>query len=141
MYAAFDDSEPEHSDAKEIMERDTLVISDLVLTEIDHLVQHDHGFDAAMQVASAINDRIADGQYKLAEVEAADLVAAHDVRAKYGGLELDLADAVGVVLAYRHQTNEIFTLDHRDFRAISPLTSRFDAFHVLPADADRPAPA
>ncbi len=43
-------------------------------------------------------------------------------------------DAVGVVLADRHRTNKIFTLDQRDFKAIQPVTRGFDAFTILPAD-------
>ncbi|MEV5682895.1 hypothetical protein AB0L68_06835 [Streptomyces sp. NPDC052164] len=60
--------------------------------------------------------------------------AAQEVRQKYEGLRLDLADAVGVVLADRYRTNRIFTLDQRDFRAMTPLAPGLDAFRVLPAD-------
>jgi predicted nucleic acid-binding protein len=104
----------------------------LVITELDHLVHSDLGFPAAMQVMEALNSRMADGQYKLAELKPADLVVAHDVRRKYEGLRLDLADAVGVVLADRYKTNRIFTLDQRDYRAIIPLTPGLTAFHILP---------
>lgn len=44
------------------------------------------------------------------------------------------ADAMGVVLADRYRTDEIFTLDRRDFRAVTPLTRGIDAFRILPAD-------
>lgn len=77
---------------------------------------------------------MADGQYRLAELKLPDLRAAQEVRQKYEGLRLDLADAVGVVLADRYRTNRIFTLDQRDFRAMTPLTPGLDAFRVLPAD-------
>ncbi|MEV6073930.1 hypothetical protein AB0L80_02255 [Streptomyces sp. NPDC052069] len=60
--------------------------------------------------------------------------AAQEVRQSPEGLRLDLADAVGVVLADRYRTNRIFTLDQRDFRAMTPLTPGLDAFRVLPAD-------
>ncbi|GAA4232966.1 putative nucleic acid-binding protein [Streptosporangium album] len=53
---------------------------------------------------------------------------------EHEGLRLDLADAVGVVLADRYRTNRILTLDQRDFRAIEPLTHGLTAFHILPAD-------
>lgn len=135
MFAAFDRAQPEHRRAIEVMETDTLAISPLVLTEIDHLMHRDLGFQAAMQVSAALNDRLSDGQYKLAELKPADLRAAYEIRAKYDGLRLDLADAIGVVLADRYRTNRIFTLDERDFRAITPLTRGFDSFRILPADA------
>lgn len=38
------------------------------------------------------------------------------------------------MLADRHRTNEIFTLDQRGYKAIVPLTAGFDAFRILPAD-------
>lgn len=134
LYAAFDASQPEHHASVEILEHQLLAISPLVMTELDHLVHRDHGFPATMQIMEALNSRIADGRYKLADLKYADLASAHEIRAKYEGLRLDLADAIGVVLADRYSTNQIFTLDQRDFREISPLTSRFSSFRILPAD-------
>lgn len=135
LFAAFDAAQPAHSAALKIVESELLAISPLVVTELDHLVHRDLGFPAALQVMEALNDRLQDGQYKLAELLPADLVAAHEVRTKYHGLRLDLADSVGVVLADRYRTDQIFTLDQRDFRAIEPLTRGLDSFRVLPADS------
>ncbi|MGW8886650.1 type II toxin-antitoxin system VapC family toxin [Streptomyces sp. NPDC055749] len=135
LYAAFDSAQREHSGAAEILENETLAISPLVITELDHLVHRDLGFPAAMQVMEALNSRMVDGQYRLAELRPADLGAAHEVRQKYEALRLDLADAVGVVLADRYKTNRIFTLDQRDFRAITPLTPGLTAFRILPVDS------
>ena len=141
LYAAFDSSQLEHAAALDVMETQALAISPLVITELDHLVHRDLGFSAAMQIMEALNARIVDGQYKLADLRAADLTAVHEIRAKYEGLQLDLADAVGVVLADRYKTDRIFTLDQRDFRAITPLTSGISAFRILPADgATAPEP-
>ncbi|PCG84918.1 VapC toxin family PIN domain ribonuclease [Streptomyces sp. WZ.A104] len=135
LYAAFDAAQPEHSDAARVMEHERLAISPLVVTELDHLVHRDLGFPAAMQVMEALNSRMEDGQYRLAELRLADLRTAHEVRQKYEGLRLDLADAVGVALADRYRTNRVFTLDQRDFRAMAPLTPGLDAFRILPADS------
>ncbi|MFF2222849.1 PIN domain-containing protein [Streptomyces globisporus] len=134
LYAAFDAAQTEHAAAARILEHERLAISPLVVTELDHLVHRDLGFPAALQVMEALNSRIDDGQYRLAELKLADLHTAHEVRQKYEGLRLDLADAVGVVLADRYRTDRIFTLDQRDFRAMSPLTPGLDSFRVLPAD-------
>lgn len=134
LFAAFDAGQPEHTASATVMEEELLLISPLVLTELDHLIHRDFGFGAAVQVARALTDRMADGRYLLATLTNADLVAAAEVRTRYASLKLDLADAVGVVLADRHRTNEIFTLDQRDFRVIVPLTANFDAFRILPAD-------
>lgn len=118
------------------METEILVISPLVLTEFDHLVHRDLGFPAALQVAEALTARMAAGRYRLAELGLADLASAHGVREQYKDLRLDLADAVGVVLADRYKTNQVFTLDQRDYRAIRPLTKGFATFRILPADQD-----
>ncbi|MDJ1639621.1 PIN domain-containing protein [Streptomyces pakalii] len=134
LYAAFDAAQTEHAAAARILEHERLAISPLVVTELDHLVHRDLGFSAALQVMEALNSRMDDGQYRLADLKLADLHTAHEVRRKYEGLRLDLADAVGVVLADRYRTDRIFTLDQRDFRAMSPLTAGLDSFRILPAD-------
>ncbi|MFI8267452.1 hypothetical protein [Streptomyces rubiginosohelvolus] len=46
----------------------------------------------------------------------------------------EMDDAVGVVLADRYRTDRIFTLDQRDFRAMSPLAPGLESFRILPAD-------
>lgn len=134
LLAAFDEEEEAHLDARAVMEHEALLISPLVLTELDHLVQRDFHFEDSVRVIDGLITRLQTGQYKLANLGVADLVDAHTVRATYPSLELDLADCVGVVLADKHDTNLIFTLDQGDFRAIRPLTARFDAFRLLPAD-------
>lgn len=134
LFAAFDADHPAHDGAAAVMDRETLAVSPLVVTELDHLVHRDLGFPAALAVMEALNDRFADGQYRLAALQPADLLTAHEVRQKYEGLRLDLADAVGVVLADRYRTDAVFTLDQRDFRTIVPLTPGIPAFRILPAD-------
>ncbi|MEU2572952.1 SDR family NAD(P)-dependent oxidoreductase [Streptomyces anulatus] len=42
--------------------------------------------------------------------------------------------AAAAITADRYRTDRIFTLDQRDFRAMSPLTPGLDAFRILPAD-------
>jgi predicted nucleic acid-binding protein len=134
LFAAFDADQPEQSRIAAIMETETLALSPLVITELDHLVHRDLGFSAAMQVIDALAGRMIDGQYRLPELKPADIVAAQGIRAKYEGMRLDLADAVGVVLADRYKTDRILTLDQRDFRAIEPLTAGLHVFRILPAD-------
>ncbi|MFC7326593.1 PIN domain-containing protein [Marinactinospora rubrisoli] len=134
LYAAFYSAAAEYVAAAQIVATEALVISPLVVAELDHLVHRDHGFPTAMRVLEALIARMEEGQYRLAEVKPVDLRRALEVRQKYEGLRLDVADAVGVVLADRYKTDRIFTLDQRDFRAIAPLTPGFDAFRILPAD-------
>lgn len=134
LLAAFDADHADHDRAAAVMNEESLAVSPLVVTELDHLVHRDLGFPAALAVMEALNDRFADGQYRLAVLHPKDLVTAHEVRQKYEGLRLDLADAVGVVLADRYKTDLVFTLDQRDFRAITPLTAGLESFRIFPAD-------
>lgn len=134
LFAAFDADQAEHERAVEVMETETLLVSPLVLTELDHLTHRDLGYAAAVRITDALLARLIEGRYRLAELKHVDLVAAQSVRAKYEGLRLDLADAVGVVLADKYHAAGIFTLDQRDFRAIEPLTPGVPAFRILPAD-------
>lgn len=134
LYAAFDSRHAAHGGAANIVARQTLILSPLVLGELDHLAHRDLGFAAVMTIMESLGGGMADGQYRLASLGPRDLEAAHQVRRTYEGLRLDLADAVGVVLADRFKTNRILTLDERDFRAIRPLSKGFDAFRILPAD-------
>lgn len=134
LFAGFDADQPEQSRVTAIMETETLAISPLVITELDHLVHRDLGFSAAMQVVDALTGRMTEGQYRLAELKPSDIVAAQGIRAKYESMHLDLADAVGVILADRYKTDRILTLHQRDYRAIEPITPGLHAFRILPAD-------
>jgi uncharacterized protein len=134
LYAAFDAQHSAHRGAAEIVARQTLILSPLVVGELDHLAHRDLGFPAVMSIMDSLNQGMFDGQYRLATLSPDDLATAHQVRLKYEGLRLDLADAVGVVLADRFKTNRILTLDERDFRTIRPLGKAFEAFRILPAD-------
>lgn len=135
LFAAFDADQEEHQQALAVMERETLIISPLVLTELDHLTRRDLGFSAAMKITDALLARTIDGSYRLAELEHVDLSTAQSVRSEYEGLQLDLADAVGVALADKYKTDCVFTLHQRDFRAIEPLTPGLHSFRILPADS------
>jgi predicted nucleic acid-binding protein len=134
LLAAFGKAEPEHDAAAEVLSAETFVLSPLVLTELHHLAYKRSGFATARAVIGALLARLADGDDVLGEITLDRLQAAHEVQGKYAELELDLADCIGVVLADAYETDRIFTLDQRDFRAVRPLTPKFGAFKILPAD-------
>jgi len=66
-------------------------------------------------------DDLTSGAYEIADLDVDDL-------------RIGMTDALNAVLADRYDTNEILTTDQRHFRAITPLSRRFDAFRLLPAD-------
>jgi len=72
LFAGFDADQPEQSRIAAIMETETLAVSPLVLTELDHLVHRDLGFSAATQVIDALAGRMTDAQYRLAELKVAE---------------------------------------------------------------------
>lgn len=56
-----------------------------------------------------------------------------DVVARYADLRIGLTDASIVVLAQRHGTRDVLTLDERHFRSLRTLDRR--RFRLLPGDA------
>jgi uncharacterized protein len=106
-----------------------LVVSPFVLAEVDNLISHrDNRPDIALQV---LRDVAADAYY-LEPFEPADLNRAAGVTEYYGDQDIGLADASNVVLAERHGTSSILTLDERHFRVLRGPGGR--PFRLLPAD-------
>jgi uncharacterized protein len=111
----------------------TVVISPMVLTEVDHLAKARFGSLARATIIGFIVDQVRRSRFQIPETGLETLTAARLVQRQYTGLDLDLADAVNVVLAGRYRTDAVLTLDRRDFRAISPLTPH-QWFRLLPDD-------
>src|SRR5215469_9104074 len=106
------------------------IVSPFVMAEIDYLVLDKAGVDQEIDVI----DDLTSGAYELPDLDVDDLRAARNVVAKYRDLKIGLTDAINVVLADRFDTNEVLTTDQRHFRAMTPLSRRFAAFRLVPAD-------
>ncbi|MGP3982169.1 PIN domain-containing protein [Streptomyces sp. KR80] len=134
LLAALDSAHPEHRAANEaIMGAGLLVMSPVLLAEIDHVATRELGREAAVSAIDDIRHWMRRGRIVVPEITEDHLGAAQSVRARYNGLDLDLADAVNVALAADYDTDAVLTLDRRDFRAVRPL-GRHQAFRVLPDD-------
>ena len=134
LLAALDSTHPEHGAANEaIMAAGLLVMSPLLLAEIDHVATRELGREAAISAVDDIRRWMGRGRVVVPEITEDHLGAAQSVRARHAALNLDLADAVNVALASDYDTDAILTLDRRDFRALRPL-SRHKAFRLLPDD-------
>jgi predicted nucleic acid-binding protein len=132
--AALDDDHPEHQGANVAIESaGLLVMSPLLLAEIDHMATRRLGREAAVAAINDIRRWLRRGRVSLPEITESHLEVAQSVRARYADLNLDLADAVNVALAAEYETDAILTLDRRDFRVIRPL-GRHKAFRILPDD-------
>lgn len=131
VLAAIDDADPAHTRARAAVERSVgvLLLSPLVLAELDYLVRRRAGAAAARRLASDV----AAGAWQLAPLTAADVSVCRRLDEEYAGLGLGLADAHLVVLAAQHRTRNLLSLDERHLRAVRPLTG--GAFRLLPADA------
>ncbi len=106
------------------------VVSPMVIAEIDYLVLDKAGVDMELEVI----DDLSGGAYEIPDLDLDDLRTARRLVARHRDLKIGMTDAVNAVLAERYDTNEILTTDQRHFRVITPLTRRFDAFRILPAD-------
>lgn len=134
IIAASDRNARESAACREIMqEAGTVVISPMVLTEIDHLAKARFGSQARTAIIDFIIEKLSQSRFQIPETGLETLTAARWVQQRYAALDLDLADAVNVVLASQYRTDAVLTLDRRDFRAISPLTAH-KWFRLLPDD-------
>ncbi|MBO0854752.1 MAG: PIN domain-containing protein [Nocardia sp.] len=137
LIAAYDAAAPQQTTVREMLATSVAVVSPLVLDEVDHLLISRFGKDR--RIADLVLDDLLlsaeEGAVLVPPVDHHDLRAAQQVITQFGGLRLDLTDAVNIVLAERYLTNAILTLDERDFRVVRPLTPSFTSFH-LPVQDD-----
>jgi predicted nucleic acid-binding protein len=134
LLAALDSTHPEHPGAgATLMAAGLLIMSPLLLAEIDHVATRELGREAAVSAVDDIRRWMRVSRIVVPEITEIHLATAQSVRARYKALNLDLSDAVNVALAADYDTDAILTLDRRDFRAIRPL-GRHKSFRVLPDD-------
>ena len=135
LVAALDATHPDGDAARTVLlEAGALVISPVLLSALDHVARRVLGRVAAEQSVTDLSRWTREGRAILPRVTPDLLDTAQRVRARHQDLRLDLTDAVNVALAAEFDTDTMLTLDHRDFRAIRPLTEH-PAFRLLPADA------
>lgn len=131
LYAALDSNEPLHERcaAALLAGGPVRLLSPFVLAELDYLVGRRIGREGQL----AILDEVARGAYALEPFAAEDVRAARAVMARYRDLDLGVTDASLVVLAERHSTLDLLTVDQRHFRTVSGPGGR--PFRLLPFDA------
>lgn len=132
LLSALDGDQRLHQAARESLESATgaLVVSPFVLAELDYLLSTKAGSEAEL----ALLEEVARGDYRLEPFSsAADVARARAVIERHKDFgDLRLADATKIVLAERHDTRDILTLDERLFRALDG--PRGLPFRLLPAD-------
>lgn len=131
LLAAIDAGQRLHPGAREALETAAppFLLSPFVLAELNYLLATTVGAGAEI----ALIDEVVRGAYRLEAFTALDIAEARSVMDQYASFgDIGLADASNVVLARRHGTNEILTLDERHFRTLRG--HRDLPFHLLPAD-------
>ncbi|GAA3139393.1 putative nucleic acid-binding protein [Kribbella aluminosa] len=134
IIAAFDGNAPEGPSCRRLLqEAGTVVLSPLVLAEVDHLARARLSAVARSRILELLTAEVQRMRFQVPDIGPETLATALGVIGRYADLDLDLADAVTVTLAADYRTDAVLTLDRRDFRAVRPLTSH-KAFRLFPDD-------
>ncbi len=130
LLSAIDGSQRHHGVCAEVLAAAAppLLLSPFVLAELDYLLATQVGVQAQL----ALVDEVARGVYRLEPFGTQDIAVAADIMRRYSNLAIGLADASIVVLAQRHGSRDVLTLDERHFRTLRAPSGR--RFRVLPAD-------
>ena len=131
LLAFYDTSSPQNAAARGVFEQDEgpYLVSPLVLAELDYFLLTRLGSAVELTVLRDVTG----GAYVIAEFDHAVATEATSLAERYSDMELGLTDASIAVIAARHHTVNVLTLDERHFRAVRPLWGK--AFKLLPADA------
>jgi predicted nucleic acid-binding protein len=130
LLAALDVSQSGHETAGRALRGagEPRILSPFVLAELDYLL----ATKVSASAARTFLGEVAGAAYQVEPFSSDDVGSALRVLEKYADLDLGLADASLVVLAQRHRTRDILTLDQRHFRALTALDGQ--PFRLLPAD-------
>ena len=130
LLAALDSAQRRHSESAASLAAATppLLVSPFVLAELDYLLATRVSETARMSLLG----EIARGAYELQPFSGADVRSAAAVIKRHADLAISLADASIVVLAARHKTQDVLTLDERHFRVLS---ANRKPLRLLPADS------
>lgn len=131
LLAWIDDRQRDHERVTRAMAaaQPPYLLSPFVLAELDYLLATRVGGGAQ----SALLEEVERGAYRLAHFSSEDVGAARRQIRRYADLDLGLADASILVLAERHRTWDVLTLDQRHFRAVAGPQGR--PLRLLPYDA------
>ena len=130
VFAALRDNDVYHAEAGRALATipRPLLLSPLVLGELDYMISRDLGTQAELQFLHDVSA----GAYTITEFSSQDLEDALQILHRFADLAVGLADASIVVLAARYRTRDVFTFDRRHFRARRTLDGQ--PFRLLPDD-------
>ena len=132
VLAARDEDHPAHTLVARFLTETTsrLLLSPLVLAECDYML----ATRLAPAAAREFRHEVVSGVYELVDFDTGDAAAAGGIMDRYADLRIGLSDASLAIIAARHQTTRLLTLDYRHFRTVAPLWGA-PAFTLLPEDS------
>ncbi|MEU3553144.1 PIN domain-containing protein [Streptomyces fragilis] len=131
LFAYYDGTDAEHRRCREAVSSAAhLVVTPLVLAELDYLMTTRIGPRAACDALAHIRDRVAVRRYAVPEIEPHLSTAVVTMR-RYP--QIGLTDTMNAVMAAEYSTDAILTLDRRHFRALRPLSGH-TSFRLWPDD-------
>lgn len=130
LLAAIDSDQRQHTRSREVLETSEgpFLLSPFALAEVDYLLSTKVG----QREQLALLEEVGRGAFRLEPFTNADVKSAASVLDRHADLNLGLADASNVVIADRHGTTDILTLDERHFRTV--VGDSGEPFRLLPAD-------
>ena len=96
--------------------RRPLLVPGTVVAEVGYLLAR----GAGARVEALFLTALADGDFKLIDLEAQDFRRAAELVEAYADLPLGTTDATVIALAERLELREVATLDHRHFTVVRP---------------------
>ncbi|MCP3818397.1 PIN domain-containing protein [Streptomyces sp. A3M-1-3] len=136
LYRLFTPKDPRHSAHREALAHTGhLIVSPMILTELDYLLTIRIGVGASMNALDFIARQVEARRFEVPEAAPhlrSAMAVMRGCEDADGGRGVGLADAMNVVLAAAFQTADMFTTD-RHFRMMRPLTAH-GAFRLLPDD-------
>lgn len=128
ILAALDADDPHHAACAELLAgaHEPLVIVASTLVEIDYWIRK----GLSPEVWRTFLEDIANGAYRLENLNHADLARAAELGERCAGLDLGFVDASLIAVCERLRENKVATLDRRHFSAVRP--SHCDALRLLP---------
>lgn len=129
LLALYNPSEPSHEAVSAAIHAtdEPMVVSPFVVAELGYLVATRLGVAAELEVLG----ELAGGACDLAALDASDVATCAEIVERYRDQEIGVADASLVLLADRHRTRSVLTLDHRHFDVLRPLGG--GRFELLPS--------
>jgi predicted nucleic acid-binding protein len=128
LMAFFDAKDADHERVSVVLTESPrpLIVSALVVAELDYLILSRYGIAAEL---AALNE-LASSAWTISWLTGPEYAAAVEIVRNYRDQQIGLTDASEIILAARHQTTTIATLDRRHFNVLRLPDGK--PVHIIP---------